>query len=76
MPSDTTQALLIDSRAACAMLSVRPRRLWTLTNRNAIPSRKIGASVRYSPAELSMWISIGCPTEAGAGARVRKAVQS
>lgn len=76
MPSDPTPPLLIDARSACVMLCVGTRRLWTLTNCNAIPSRKIGASVRYSPAELSAWIACGCPTECGAGDRIRRAVQS
>lgn len=64
--------LLIDAKAACALLSMGERRLWVLTNCRAIPSRKIGRSVRYSPAELAAWIACGCPTEPGAADRVRK----
>lgn len=74
-PTPTRAApLLVDSRAACALLSMGERRLWQLTNCNAIPHRKIGRSVRYSPAELEAWIAGGCPTEPGAAARVRKGV--
>ena len=75
MPSDTTP-LLIDSKAACKMLCIGSRRLWVLTNCGAIPSRKIGRSVRYASLELNAWVSCGCPTTSGAGDRVRKAVQS
>lgn len=74
-PNATVPApLLIDAKAACALLSMGERRLWVLTNCRAIPSRKIGRSVRYSPAELAAWVACGCPTEGGAGDRVRKAV--
>ena len=78
MPSElpTATPLLVNSKTASALLGICTRRLWVLTNMNAIPSRKIGASVRYSPAELSAWIASGCPTTSCAGDRVRKAVQS
>ncbi|MCH7791750.1 MAG: helix-turn-helix domain-containing protein [Planctomycetes bacterium] len=58
------------------MLGIGARTLWTLTNRGAIPSRKIGRSVRYCPAELRAWVAAGCPTEPGAAERVRKAVRN
>lgn len=67
--------LLIDAKAACVMLCMGERRLWVLTNCKAIPSRKIGKSVRYSPDELAAWVACGCPTNAGAADRLRKAVQ-
>ena len=67
--------LLINSKEACAILGIGLRKLWSLTNCNAIPSRKIGVMVRYSPAELAAWIESGCPTNAGAGDQVRKAVR-
>lgn len=81
MPSDTNgptphatpAPLLIDAKAARALLALGERRLWVLTNCKAIPSRKIGKSVRYAPAELAAWVSCGCPTEPGAADRVRKA---
>ena len=80
MASDTTppatpDPLLIDPKAAQIRLCMGERRLWELTNCNAIPSRKIGRSVRYSPAELAAWVACGCPVEPGAGDRVRKAVR-
>lgn len=67
--------LLIDAKAARVVLCIGERRLWVLTNCKAIPSRKIGKSVRYVPAELAAWVAAGCPTEAGAGDRIRKAMQ-
>ena len=70
-----TASLLINAKAACATLGIGLRKLWSLTNCNAIPSRKIGVMIRYSPAELAAWIELGCPTNAGAGDQVRKAVR-
>jgi predicted DNA-binding transcriptional regulator AlpA len=67
--------LLVDAKAACPMLSMGRRTLWLLTNRKAVPSIRIGRAVRYSPVELSAWVSMGCPTDAGAADRVRKAVR-
>lgn len=74
IPGAAPAPLLIDAKAARSMLCLGERRLWVLTNRKAIPSRKIGRSVRYSPVELAAWVACGCPTDAGAGDRVRKAV--
>jgi predicted DNA-binding transcriptional regulator AlpA len=61
---------LIKVPAACEFLCMSPRRLWTLTNNGAIPSRKIGRSVRYVPAELAAWVTAGCPCKAGSGTRI------
>ena len=68
-------ALLIDAKAAAALLAIGARTLWTYTNCNAIPSRKIGRAVRYCPDELRAWIAAGCPTHAGAADGVRSAIQ-
>ena len=70
-----TAPLLINIEAASEILGISSRKLWSLTKCNAIPSRKIDSMVRYSPAELAAWIELGCPTNAGAGDQVRKAVQ-
>lgn len=69
----TTAPLLIDAKAACALLCLGGRRLWVLSNCRAIPSFKIGKSRRYCPDELRAWIRAGCPTEGGAGDRIRAA---
>ena len=66
---------LIDAKDARALLAIGARKLWSLTNCGAIPSHRIGRSVRYSPVELRAWIDAGCPTDAGAGDRIRKAVR-
>ena len=73
-PLGDLSVLLVDVKKACALLSICERRLWSLTNCNAIPHYRIGKSVRYSPAELVAWVESGCPTDAGAADRVRKAV--
>tara|TARA_E500000318_G_C3555800_1_gene211029 strand:+ start:1560 stop:1832 length:273 start_codon:yes stop_codon:yes gene_type:complete len=67
-----TEQLLIDAKDAAAMLAIGARTLWTYTNCNAIPSRKIGRAVRYCPDELRAWIGAGCPTSPGSADRVRK----
>lgn len=71
----TDGPLLIDAKAARAMLSLGERRLWLLTNCNAIPSRRIGRSLRYAPAELRAWIDAGCPTESGSAGRILRDVR-
>lgn len=70
-PSDP---LLITAKSAGALLGIASRRLWALTNCRAIPSRRIGRSVRYAPIELAAWVALGCPIQPGSGERVRKAV--
>ena len=67
--------LLIDTKAAATMLAMGFRSVWRYTKCNAIPSRKIGSSVRYCPDELRAWIVAGCPTEPGAGDRIRKTLK-
>lgn len=67
--------MLIPVPAACALLSLGRRKLWSLTINGALPSRRIGRSVRYDPAELRAWIQSGCPTHAGAAKEVRDAMQ-
>lgn len=67
--------MLVDARAAAARLAIGRRRLWALTACNAIPSRRIGRSVRYALAELEAWIEAGCPTAPGSADRVRRAVR-
>ena len=73
-PCNAAMPLLINAKAASQLLGISPRKLWSLTNCNAIPSRRIGGAIRYAPVELEAWIASGCPTEAGAGVRVRKSV--
>ncbi|MEK6704070.1 MAG: hypothetical protein AABZ53_17575 [Planctomycetota bacterium] len=63
---------LIDAVAARKLLCMGVRRMWSLSICGAIPSKKIGKSRRYCPEELRAWVRAGCPTDAGAGARVRK----
>jgi len=64
--------LLINAMAAAVLLAISPRKLWTLTRCNAIPSRRIGRAVRYCPSELRLWVVAGCPTDPGAAERVQR----
>ncbi len=47
--------LLVDTREASRLLAISPRTLWQLTKREAIPSVRIGRSVRYRVADLDSW---------------------
>jgi hypothetical protein len=67
--------LLIDAKNAKAMLCLGERRLCELSTCGAIPSHKVGKSRRYCPLELQAWVRAGCPTEPGAGDRIRKAAR-
>lgn len=64
--------LLVMAPDAARMLAMSPRNLWDLTKREAIPSVRIGRSVRYRLSDLELWVEAGCPTEPGAAARIRK----
>jgi predicted DNA-binding transcriptional regulator AlpA len=63
-------------RAGCAMTGLGERTVWLLVNRNALPHRRVGRAILFVPDEVSAWIQAGCPTDAGAADRVRKAVRT
>lgn len=69
------EPMLIPAKEAAERLSLSVRKLWSLTQCRALPSRRIGRSVRYSPVELHAWITAGCPTEPGAADRIRTEAQ-
>ena len=48
-------AILIDVREAARRLAISPRTLWQLTKDRAMPSVRIGKSVRYRVADLEDW---------------------
>ncbi len=62
--------MLIDAVSAAVILGVGHRTLWSLTNRNAVPSVRIGRRVLYRPEHLSAWLDAGAPTEPGAADRL------
>lgn len=72
----TPEPLLVDSKTARVLLGLGERRLWELTNCNAIPHRRVGRLVRFAPAELRQWVAAGCPTEPGSAERVRRSVRA
>lgn len=47
--------LLVDAATAAEMLSISPRKLWSLTNVGDVPCVRIGKSVRYSLEALRSW---------------------
>lgn len=74
MPSDTLQAeaLLIDSKQLQTLTGLGQRKVWELTNCNAVPHKRIGRLVKYDPVEIRAWIAAGCPCDPGAAIRIRK----
>lgn len=62
-------------RSGCALTGLGERTIWLLVNRNAIPHRRVGRAIMFVPDELRAWVRAGCPTDAGAGERVRKGVR-
>ena len=58
--------MLIDAASAAVVLGIGTRTLWSLTNRSAIPSVRIGTRVLYRPAHLAAWLDAGAPNGPGA----------
>lgn len=63
--------ILVTPATAAASLSISPRKLWELSAQGAIPRHIIGRSVRYSPAELGIWVQLGCPVHSSGARDVR-----
>ena len=66
------EPLLIDIKRASEMLGLSPRRIWGLEKCNAIPSRRVGRRLLFSPAELRNWIWAGCPVAPNSADAIRK----
>ena len=54
--STQCEALLVKAPEAARLLAISQRKLWELTNCGEVPCVRIGAAVRYSPADLAAWI--------------------
>jgi excisionase family DNA binding protein len=68
--------MLVSTSEACALLGLGARTIWSLTTRNAIPHRRVGRRVLFSPDELRAWVAANCPTAPGSAERVRKALRA
>lgn len=68
--------LLLTAKEAAILLSISPRKLWSLTTCHEVPHIRIGRSVRYSLVDLEAWIAERRSTRpvqsANAGHRPRK----
>lgn len=59
-------ALLIDPRAAAALLAISARTLWALTApRGPIPAVRVGRLVRYRPDDLAAWVQAAAAADPG-----------
>ncbi len=75
-PEAPTPMMLRGIRAGCRLTGLGERTVWLLVNRNALPHRRVGRAIMFVPAEVAAWVTANCPTQAGAGDRIRKAVGS
>jgi excisionase family DNA binding protein len=66
------QDALITADVAAEYLGISRHRLYVLTRQRAIPSVRIGRSIRYAPSALRALVEAG-GTAAGAGDNVRPA---
>jgi hypothetical protein len=73
---ETAPLMVRGISAGCRLTGLGERGIWLLVNRNALPHRRVGRAILFVPDEIAAWIRLGCPTEAGAADRVRKAVAS
>ena len=55
--NDSAEPMLIDSKAAAALLGISTRKLWELKTGGQIPHVSIGRAVRYATADLQAWIA-------------------
>lgn len=56
------EPLLLDARAAAALLAVSPRHLYRLADGGRCPLPvRLGAAVRWRRADLLAWLDAGCP---------------
>lgn len=68
--------ILVDAKFVAFACSLSPRKVWTLTKRDALPHHRIDRSVRYELGEITAWVTAGCPTAAGAAKRIRQGMRS
>lgn len=64
MPAEpTVTALLVDGAEVCARLSIGKSSLHRMIRSGKFPLKPVclGRAVRYSTAELSAWVTAGCP---------------
>jgi len=56
---DSPTPILISPKDAARLLSVSPRKLWSMTFEETpgIPHVKFGRLLRYSPSDLQKWVA-------------------
>ena len=66
--SSATEAELLTTKAAAALLSIGERTLWRYSNAGRAPAPiRVGSAVRYRRRDLFAWIDAGCPDLRGGG---------
>ena len=56
-PLQPIPKLLLTAREAAALLSISPRKLWSLTASRELPCLRIGRSVRYSVESIRSFVA-------------------
>ena len=54
--SEASPPLLITASEAAALLTISPRKLWSMTNAGQVPCIRMGRTVRYCPTALREWV--------------------
>jgi excisionase family DNA binding protein len=63
-------AALLDVHSVAALLNCSPRHVYRMSDAGRIPRPvRIGALVRWSRQTLENWVSSGCPSMRGEGAK-------
>ncbi|MEM7683126.1 MAG: helix-turn-helix domain-containing protein [Planctomycetota bacterium] len=70
MSETNAEPLLLSMAEAAAMLRLGERTVWSLANRGALPSLKVGARTLFDPSALRAWVRAGAPTDPGAADRI------
>lgn len=73
IPASASPALLVNIDEAAALLGVCTRTVWSLARCEALPSRRIGRRLLFSPAELEAWVAAGAPTAPGSAVQIQAA---
>ena len=51
-----SEKIMVSPKEAAELLSISPRKLWTLTNQGHIPIIRLGGLVRYSVESLRVYV--------------------
>lgn len=63
MNSATTRAQLLSDKSVAQLLECSRRKVWSMHATGSIPEPlRLGRSVRWRESDISLWLSLGCPS--------------